>query len=52
MSRYIKLMNGPYSLMKRRADKLPTFTFTAKGMTGYYSQKGVWVEVTSPKPLS
>lgn len=52
MSSYRTLQGGPYAGMKRKLTRLPTFTFSAKGMTGYYNRTGVWVAVTSPKQLS
>lgn len=41
--RYITLIGGPYTGMKRRSDRLPTYTFQAKGETGFYSERGIWV---------
>lgn len=52
MSNYRTLQGGPYAGMKRKITRLPTFTFSAKGMKGYYNQTGTWVDVTSPKQLS
>lgn len=46
---YVLLKDGPYHGMKRNVRRLPTFTFTAKGMTGFYHQSGKWIAVTSPK---
>lgn len=39
---YVILINGPYAGMRRRSDRLPTFKFTAKGQTGFYSEGGAW----------
>ena len=49
MSNYRTLQGGPYAGMKRKLTRLPTFKFTAKGLTGYYDREGKWTTVTSPK---